>query len=66
MTNRNGVVGYDVETLKRGLETIRDNIVAIEAALQSEREKEREYERLLADARAILTLHGVGDDGRPN
>ena len=56
---------YDLDALKRGLESIRENIRAIGEALEQEYAKEREYVALIAAARVILDLHGVDDDGRP-
>lgn len=57
---------YDVDALLNGLNSIEENIRALEEALQKEREKKAEYEAHLAKARAVLKLHKVGDDGRPN
>ncbi len=68
VSNDNGTSGavYDLDALISGLASIRANIAAFETALESERKKEREYVDLIADARAILKLHGVNDDGNPN
>ena len=48
---------YDLDALKRGLITIRDNLAAIEEALTAERAKAEEYERLIIGAEAILEAH---------
>lgn len=66
--DQHGPVGevYNIDTLNRGLVTIRTNIEAIEEALAAERLKEREYERQIAAAEAILNMHGVKQDGSPN
>lgn len=49
---------YDLDVLRRGRESIKANIVAIEDALAHERERLSEYEREIAAAEAILKLHG--------
>lgn len=57
---------YDLDALRRGIESIRANIVAIEEALEKEREKERDYEKHIIGAEAILKLHkqGLPDDSQ--
>ena len=49
---------YDLDALRRGLESIEANILALEAALAKEREKKAEYEKHIIGAEAILGLHG--------
>lgn len=54
---------YDLEVLRRGVASVRANILTIEEALVREREKLAEYEREIAKAEAILELHGKGKAG---
>lgn len=57
-------MAYDLETLRRGRQSVLDNIEVIEAALVRERAKLAEYERCIVEAETILRLHGVDPDGR--
>jgi hypothetical protein len=59
---------YDLDSLRRGLISIEDNIRALEEALDLEREKKINYEREIIAAEAILNLHrrGMNSDGGPN
>ena len=66
MASNNGAAVYDVDALNRGLVSVRDNIRAIQEGLDAERDKERDYLDQLARARALLELHGVGENGRSN
>lgn len=54
---------YDLDTLNRGLQTIRDNIKSLKEAVEKEEAKEKEYLQHIAVAESILKLHGVEIDG---
>ncbi len=57
-----GVI-YNIDALRSGLQSIDNNIKALEAALNAERKKREEYLGHIAKAQAILDLHGVTEDG---
>ena len=56
---------YDLDKLIEGKFHIQENIKALEAAVEAEKQKLKEYDRHIEDARKILEQHGVGDDGQP-
>lgn len=62
------MTAYDLDSLRRGLVSIEDNIKALEEALALEHEKKVEYEREIIAAEAILKLHqrGLNLDGGAN
>ncbi len=49
---------YDLNTLRRGLKTIESNIDEFKKALKREEEKREDYLKHIAQAEAILELHG--------
>lgn len=54
---------YDLDSLKRGLESIKVNIKALEEGLENEKQKKNEYERHILEAEAVINIHkrGFGD-----
>ena len=54
---------YDYDTLVRGREHILINIEAISTALESERDKLKEYDVQIAKAEAIMEMHGDSATG---
>ena len=52
---------YDLDKLKEGLVHIEANIEAIKEALEQETKKREQYLQHIAEAQAILSMHGRKD-----
>ena len=55
---------YDLDALKRELGQIEENIKRWKEGLEEQEQKKSEYIRFIAEAEAILKIHGVEDGGK--
>jgi len=51
---------YDLDALRNAVDKMRENIKVFEQAIEDERDKMVEYEKLISEGEVILKLHSDG------